>query len=153
MEDFNISEEKLQLFTGLRWEEIIQLRLMLTSMRNNQNRTVTQALIVFMMKLRTGNSNKMIAAILQLKSEQLVSEYSTAVMNAFEKDVLSSRFGFNAVSKSDLIQNHTSEIAKKLFNCHDKLMLICDWTYSRHQKSQNNDYQRKSYSGQKRYCL
>lgn len=32
-------------------------------------------------------------------------------------------------------------------------MLICDGTYVRHQKSSNNEYQRKSFSGQKKVTL
>ena len=49
--------------------------------------------------------------MLQIWQEQLVSEYSESVMNAFEKDVLASRFGFNALSRSDLIEYHTYNIA------------------------------------------
>ena len=48
--DFSLSEEKIHLFTGLTWENIIELREMLTSMRNNHSRYVTQALIVFLLK-------------------------------------------------------------------------------------------------------
>ena len=70
--EFSLSEEKIHLFTGLTWENIIELREMLTSVRNNQTRNVTQALVVFLLKLRSGNSNKMIAAISQLEREQLV---------------------------------------------------------------------------------
>ncbi|RYA67953.1 hypothetical protein DD595_25825, partial [Enterobacter cloacae complex sp. 4DZ3-17B2] len=44
-------------------------------------------------------------------------------------------------------------MAKHLFDSNDKLFLICDGTYARHQKSSNNDYQRKSYSGQKKVPL
>ena len=35
--DFSLSEEKIHLFTGLTWENIIELREMLTSVRNNHN--------------------------------------------------------------------------------------------------------------------
>ena len=44
-------------------------------------------------------------------------------------------------------------MAKKLFNTNNKLFLICDGTYARHQKSTNNEYQMKSYSGQKKVPL
>ena len=61
--DFSLSKEKIHVFTGLTWENIIELRKMLTSVRNNHIRDVTQALNVFLSKLRSGNSKKMIAAI------------------------------------------------------------------------------------------
>lgn len=85
--DFSISEKQLLIFTGLTWEDIMLLRDMLTSMRNRQTRTVTQALIVFLLKLRTGNSNKLLASILQIEHEQFISEYSTAVFKSFEEDL------------------------------------------------------------------
>jgi len=44
--DFSLSEKQLFTFTGLTWENIILLKDMLTSMRNRQTRTVTQALVV-----------------------------------------------------------------------------------------------------------
>ena len=83
VEDFSLSNEKIHLFTGLTWENIIELRKMLTSVWSNQTRDVTQALVVFLLKLRSGNSKKMIAAILQLEREQLVSDYTASIMNSF----------------------------------------------------------------------
>ena len=47
--DFSLSEEKIHLFTGLTWENIIELREMLTSVRNSQtprcNRSPRRVLI------------------------------------------------------------------------------------------------------------
>ena len=40
---------------------------MLTSVRSNQTSDLTQALVVLQLKLRSANSKKMIAAILQLE--------------------------------------------------------------------------------------
>ncbi|GAB1860851.1 THAP domain-containing protein 9 [Camponotus japonicus] len=117
--DFSLSEKQLFTFTGLTWENIILLRDMLTSMRNRQTRTVTQALVVFLLKLRTGNSNKILASVLQIEYEQLISEYSTAILKSFEEDVLPYRFGLTSSIRDDLIDNHTTEIAKNLFDIHD----------------------------------
>ena len=111
---------------------------MLPSVRKNQTRDVTQALVVFLLKLRSGNSNKIIAAILQLEREQLVLDYAASIMNSFKKDVLSSRFGLNATYRRELIYSHTTDVSKMLFDSTDELMLICGGTYARHQKSSNN---------------
>lgn len=115
----------------------------MTSMRENSNRTVI-ALIVFLFKFRTGSSNKLIAATLQLEREQLVSDYSSFVIESFKKDIFPTQFGLSSVCREDLINNHTIEIAKILYDAHDKLILICNGTYACHQKSTNNKYQRKS---------
>ncbi|EZA60947.1 hypothetical protein X777_08159 [Ooceraea biroi] len=95
----------------------------------------------------------MIASLLGLEREQQVSEYSQSVLHSFEKDILPRHFGINAVSRKELIKNHTSEIAQKLYNVENKLMIISDGTYCRHEKSTNNEYQRKSFSGQKKVPL
>ncbi|XP_011251810.2 uncharacterized protein LOC105248620 [Camponotus floridanus] len=112
--EYSISEEQLEVFTGLNWENINTIKDMLISLRNN---------------------------------------YSNSIIKSFEDDVLPLRFGLNSCNRDDLIQNHTTEMAKKLFNINDNLFLICDGTYARHQKSTNNEYQRKSFSGQKKVPL
>ena len=71
----------------------------------------------------------------------------------YEKDILPSRFGLNAISRRELIDSHTTDVSEMLFNSTDELMLICDGTCARHQKSNNNEYQWKSYSGQKKGSL
>ncbi|GAB1860468.1 SWIM-type domain-containing protein [Camponotus japonicus] len=112
--EYSISEEQLEVFTGLNWENLYTIKDMLISLRNN---------------------------------------YSNSIIKSFEDDVLPLRFGLNSLNRDDLIQNHTTEMAKKLFNINNNLFLICDGTYVRHQKSTNNEYQRKSFSGQKKVPL
>ena len=109
--------------------------------------------MVFLSKLCTGSSNRLLASILQIEHEQLIYEHSTSVMKSFEEDVLPHRFGIAASTRDDLIMNHTTEIAKTLFEAHEHLFLICDDTYARHQKSSNNEFQKKTYSGQKKVPL
>jgi len=67
--EYSISENQLEVFTGLNWENLNTIKDILISLRNSESRSVIQALIIFLFKLRTGNSNKMIASILQLKNE------------------------------------------------------------------------------------
>ena len=67
--DFTLSAECLKIFTGLTWENLINLRELMTSMRNSETRNITQAIVVFLFKLRTGNSNNLISAILGLEHE------------------------------------------------------------------------------------
>ena len=95
----------------------------------------------------------MLSSILQLENEHNVSDYCDSVMRSFEAYVLSLCFGLDSLNRDDLIRNHTTDMAKKLFNINNKLFLICDGTYAGHQKSTNNEYQMKSYSGQKKVPL
>ena len=81
-------------------------------MRERQTRTVTQALVVFLLKLRTENSNKMIASIPQLEQEQFVSEHTPSIIKSFKNDILPSYFEFRGTSRRDLIDSHSAEFAK-----------------------------------------
>lgn len=47
IEDFSLSDKQIHLFTGLMWQNIIELREMLTSMRNTHTRYVTRSCGVF----------------------------------------------------------------------------------------------------------
>lgn len=151
--DLTLPERDIQAFTGLSWENVKLLSEKLTSMRDSQGRNKTQALVTFLTKLRTGNSNALIASILGLQREQQVSDYVDAVATSFERDVLPKNFGINDVSRETILVNQ-STVAKKLLNLgEDEAVLIFDGTYVTHQKSTNNDYQRRSYSGQKKKHL
>ena len=151
--DFTLSDERIFTFTGLTWEQIIELKEMMPSVRNSESRSVTQALVVFLFRMRTGNSNNLISSVLGLDRPQQVSDYSDSILNAFEHDILPYKFGIHAMKRQQLIEN-TAPIAKELHNLSDdELGLVCDATYLYHQKSTNNDYQRRSYSGQKKKPL
>ncbi|XP_075681005.1 uncharacterized protein LOC142646305 [Dermatophagoides pteronyssinus] len=149
-----ISDTHLKTLTGFCWRQIEQLREWMSSMRDTEGRSAIQAICVFLHKMRSGNSDNIIAVNWGIDSGSLVSSYIKSVMRSFENEVLPNRFGINSISRDSLIRNHTSLVAKKLFDIDDDhLMIICDGTYLRHEKSSNNVYQRKSYSGQKKTSL
>ena len=99
---------------GYTVDQINTLKNMLVSMRNSENRSINQALFVFLFKLRTGNSNSITGSIFDIKYEQKISDYCESVLNSFEKDVLPIHFGVLACSREDLIANHTSPYVKKI---------------------------------------
>ena len=111
--EFSLSEKQIKIFTGLNWENIIQIKDMFTSLRNTESRSVIQALVVFLFKLRTASSNAIMASILQLENEHKVSEYSNSIIKSFEIDVLPFNFGLSCFNRNDLIENCTTEMAKK----------------------------------------
>ncbi|XP_058802330.1 uncharacterized protein LOC131670620 [Phymastichus coffea] len=117
--DFSLPENRLIIFTGLTWENLFELRAMMTSLRNSDSRNVTQAIVVFLFKLRTGNSNNVISSVLGLERPQQVSDFSASVLESFEKDVLPSRFGIKAANRQYLIENHTAPVAKLLHDLND----------------------------------
>ena len=94
-----------------------------------------------------------IAAILGLELEQQVSKYNEFVIKSFENDILPFRFGMTTVHREQLVEKETSFFAKQLYNLTDQLPLIFDGTNVYHEKGSNNEYMRRSYSGQKKNRL
>lgn len=149
-----LSEKQLFSFTGLSSDQLQHLSKLLVSMRSSNSRDVTQALVICLFKLRTGSSNNFISSVFEIENEIKISDFCESVINSFEKDVLPKYFGVKSIHREELIRDHTSTYAKKLFNLtDDQLPLVFDGTYLRHQKSKNNEYQRKSFSGHKKYPL
>jgi hypothetical protein len=69
IEDGSMSEEQLKAFTGLTWANVIELREMLVSMRDSSVRSVTQALIIFLFRLRTANSSEVTATLFGISQQ------------------------------------------------------------------------------------
>ncbi|KMQ86993.1 vacuolar protein sorting-associated protein 13c [Lasius niger] len=149
--DYSISEERVKALTGHTWENIILLHNMMSTMRDSKNCNITQALVIFLCKLRSGNSDNLISAILDV-DEKKVTNSINAVLKCFKDHVLPKHFGIHAHSREFFI-SHTAASANRLHNLDNRLALICDATYLRHKKSANNAYQRKSYSDQKKTAL
>ncbi|KAJ8682359.1 hypothetical protein QAD02_018151 [Eretmocerus hayati] len=99
------------------------------------------------LKVLTGISSNDLKDLVSRMSSLRVSENRNAV-----QAVVTCLFKLRS-GREYLIKNHTSPVANKLFNIGDRLALICDGTYISHEKSSNNAYQRKSYSGQKKKPL
>lgn len=93
-----------------------------------------QALVVCLFKLRTGSSNNFISSVFEIENEIKISDFCESVINSFERDILPKYFGIKSITREDLIRDHTSIFARKLFNITDQLVLIFDGTYIRHQK-------------------
>lgn len=160
--DFELSDDRFKTLTGLTIENFKVLRSMIKSSKDSVNRTVNESLIIFLFKLRTGSSNRNISTIFKLKNDQLVSACVDSIIDSFEKDILPENFGVKRyktdeereVARKELIEKHTSGNARKLLKSEpNQLALIFDGTYLKHQKSSNNEYQRKAFSGQKKVPL
>ena len=107
---------------------------MMISLQNRQFRSIIQAHVVFILMLMTGNFD------LIFKRWTCCFRYSKSIIQFFNNNALPLRFGIHSVIRDDLIQNQTIEMVKKWLNLNEKLFLICDGTYARHQKSSNNEY-------------
>lgn len=145
--DSSISDQECYTLTGLTFAQLKDLNNKLRSLRSSHNRTPIEALAVFLCKLRTNMSHQLLSVVFGIKNFQTVAHYLDSVESAMITDFVPSALGPEGITREHLLRNKTS-IASKLFS-EDKAIIIADGTYAYHQKSSNNLYQRKSYSGQK----
>lgn len=92
--DFTLSLECLKAKIGLTWENNKAQKELMVSLKNWSTRNVTVAIVIFLFKLRTGNSNAVIASAFGFEREQLISDVCDSKMSSFEKDILPVPFGF-----------------------------------------------------------
>ncbi|KAK7871248.1 hypothetical protein R5R35_007537 [Gryllus longicercus] len=91
----SLSEERIKAFTGHNGDTIILVRDMMQTMRDSHNRNVLQALVIFLFKLKSGNSDKLIAAIMDI-TEEVVRDSIQSVLKCFRDYVLPTYFGVEA---------------------------------------------------------
>ena len=146
----NVSNITCQTFTGFSREDFMLIHESLKSMRNTPQRSISEALAVYLFWMKTGLDTRTIAAVFELNDHYEVSRYSEQVRVALITDLVPQNLGSNALLRDEWLE-HNSVVAKELFLDKDnQLILIADGTYCYCQKSSNNEFQRSSYSSQKK---
>lgn len=102
---------------------------------------------IFPLKLRSGMSNQLLATIFGISKSSLcraVKSVRTALMKSFVPHHL----GLQHTTREEIIENHTRPLAQELFVdlTNKKAIAVLDGTYIYIQKSNNFQFQRKSYS-------
>lgn len=137
--------------TGLSKEEISFMEYHLKNMKDSNQRNKVQALLVYLFWLRTGLGHDRVAAIFQLDRRD-VKRYLDQVRDSLLLYFVPNYLGVNHLSRIQ-IQEQTTPMAKELFlngNANkDSIILVADGTYFYCDKSSYNDFQARSYSGQK----
>jgi len=119
----------------------------ITSMRNSYVRSVRVALAVFLVKMRLGISNRVLATLFHLKNKRVVSRIVHAVTQALLKDFVPYHIGFEHIERETILKHHQTYIASKLMaDKDDQVIVVMDGTYLYVQKSTNNEFQRRSFS-------
>ena len=136
-------------FTGFDRKEFIILYEFLQTMRESMERTVSQALSIYLFWLKTGNDLRTIAAVFGLNDHFEVSRYLEQVREVSNKKFVIENIGAQCLSREEWL-SHNTEIANGLFTENDnQFVFVPDGTYYYCQKSRNNQFQRVSYSSHK----
>lgn len=87
-----------------------------------------------------------------MERKQSDSKFSASFIYVFVADVLLTRFGIVAENRKDLIENHITTFTKRFRNGNNKLLLIHDCTYTRHQKVQIMNIKQNNFLGRNK-CI
>ncbi|KAH3724256.1 hypothetical protein DPMN_050071 [Dreissena polymorpha] len=91
-------------------------------------------------------TNRLLSTIFGITKSSIRRAVST-IMHAFMRGFVPLYLGIDSVTRESLINEHTKLLAKKLFgNQEEKLILVLDGTYIYINKSNNFQFQRRSFS-------
>jgi DNA-binding NarL/FixJ family response regulator len=136
-------------FTGFSKEELDEImEKYIQTLRTSENRSIFTAVTVYLTKLRTGMTNKQIASLMKMTEQQIrktVSNVRKELMNTLVK----TSFGIDHIERETL-KAHISPMVKELHCDSDEVIpVLADGTYAYIQKSNDNKFQRLTYSVQK----
>jgi hypothetical protein len=118
----------------------------ISSMRNSSIRSIRVAVAIFLMKMRLGLSNRVLAVLFHLKNKRVVSHIVGQVRTALIKNFVPFHLGFRHIDHQVAIDQHQTAVATILHTTKPhQLCVVADSTYLFIQKSMDNQFQRKSF--------
>ena len=115
--------------------------------RNTPARTSRTSLGIYLMKMNTGMSNRLLSTILKV-SKSSIRRAISSVRKALMKQFVPDNLGFQHITRQQVIDEHTRPLAQSIFGdaSNSQAILVLDGTYIYIQKSNNFLFQRRSYS-------
>ena len=141
------SDEDLLNMTGLSKEQFMDLyQYIQPHIRNTPARTSLTTLGLFLFKMKSGLSNKFLSTLFGI-SKASVRRAIHSVRQVLMLKFVPSNLGFSHVSREDVLHKHTRALAQSLLAENDgQAILVLDGTYIYINKSNNFQFQRRSYS-------
>ena len=141
-------DEDYKIFTGLTKDQFDQIHTKyIINLKESEKRTTRQALALYLMKLRTGHSNQELIRFIDV-TKRSISRIINSVRTELLNNLVKNQFSPENWSR-DLIEDHMSEMVKTLHCPGDSVATMWDGTYAYIQKSNDNAFQRNTYSVQK----
>ncbi|XP_062599343.1 uncharacterized protein LOC134260823 [Saccostrea cucullata] len=116
--------------------------------RSTPARSVRTSLAIFLMKLRGGDSNRILSTLFNVSKSSVhmaMKSIRTALMNG---RFVTENLGFGHITREKVINSHTRPLAQSLFGDvgTQQAILVLDGTYIYINKSGNFKFQRQSFS-------
>nr|XP_022290376.1 LOW QUALITY PROTEIN: uncharacterized protein LOC111102014 [Crassostrea virginica] len=143
----NLSDSDYWNLTGVSKEAFNELCGSLKDVRNTPVRSTRASLGIFLFKLKSGLSNNMLSTIFNISKSSLRRAIAS-VRQSLVASFVPQNLGLQHVSREEVIEKHTRPLAQTLFGSlhNSEAILVLDGTYIYIQKSNNFQFQRRSYS-------
>jgi hypothetical protein len=102
-----------------------------SSARNSSHRSIRTAVGIYLCKLRLGLSNSFLSIMFDLADKRSVSRIMNSARQALSECFTPYNLGFNHITRREIIDNHTTTIARQLISDggKDAAILVTDGTY------------------------
>jgi hypothetical protein len=139
--------------TGWTKKQFEEFSCFITSINHTKNRTREELIAIYRYWLRTGIQQNSLAAIYGNNTKKIhICKYLDQIREAMYKNFVPYFLGAN--KSRDFFLEKNTVMTTTLFDLkEDELVLTADGSYSRIEKSANNDFQYKTYSKQKNGSL
>ncbi|CAF1493570.1 unnamed protein product, partial [Rotaria magnacalcarata] len=129
----SLSDDEYQILTSLTKVQFEDLASYLfdSNIRNSSNRSIRTALAILLCKLPLGLSLNILAVLFQLPDKKTVSRSLKTVRTALMTRFVPSNLGFNHITRQEIIDQHTSTMARRLM-CDaesNTAIVVIDGTY------------------------
>ena len=148
----NLEEEHCLKITGWSKKQFFDFSEHILSINSNKQRTKYQLIALYLYWLKNGTTQKNLAIIFGTNyTQRQISDYLRQIRFAIHKDFVPKYLG---AKERDFFLQFNSKMTQNLFDLDsDVLVLIADGTSCKIQKSNNNEFQNKTFSGQKKTSL
>ena len=149
----SIQEDHCKQITGFTKNKFLEFSDYIISLNQNKQRSKYLLIALYLYWLRTGMTQKDLALMYGNNANQrTISRYLHQIRFAIHKDFVPAFLG--AEKNREFYLRFNTVMTQNLFELeNDVLVLIADGTCCRIQKSNNNQFQYKTYSGQKKDSL
>ncbi|XP_062587204.1 uncharacterized protein LOC134248846 [Saccostrea cucullata] len=143
----NLTDNDYLTLTGISRDAFDELCESLKDVRNTPVRSTRTSLGIFLFKMKSGLSNKVLSTIFNISKSSLRRAIAS-VRQSLTASFVPQNLGLQHISREEVIERHTRPLAQTLFGetGNSQVILVLDGTYIYIHKSNNFHFQRRSFS-------
>ena len=144
----SLEEDLCKKITGWTKNELVRFSNYIKNIRDSAGRTKEQLIAIYRYWLKKGLDQTTLAMLKSNTTQQQISHYLSQIRSAMNEEFVPKFLGANK-GKEVFLQHNTQSVKILHDFTDDMLAVIADGTYTRIEKSANNNFQYLSYSKQK----